>query len=117
MIRGRPRQQRRRRRCKRRYWRPCYPTIPMRLGTRILLLMLLITVGTSATLAAVVTFNFTRFETRRADEEISRAIGGYLAPLEDRHRQMQKIVRALLEAPAARSQLQAADESGDPAAR
>ena len=89
----------------------------MRLGTRILLMMLLITVGTSATLAWVVTLNFTRYETRRADEEIARAIGGYVSHLEDRHRQIQKVVRALLEAPAARSQLQAADEFGDPAAR
>src|SRR4029450_12018038 len=89
----------------------------MRLGTRILLLMLLSTVGTSATLAWVVTYNFTQYETRRADEEIDRAIAGYVAHLEDRQRQIQKVVRALLEAPAARSQIQAADEAGDPAAR
>ncbi|HEY8666866.1 MAG TPA: SpoIIE family protein phosphatase [Tepidisphaeraceae bacterium] len=89
----------------------------MRLGTKILLLMLLITVGTSATLAWVVTLNFTRYETRRTDDRITRAIGGYLSHLEDRHRQIDKIVRALLEAPAARSQLQAADEGGDASAR
>ena len=88
----------------------------MHLGTRILLMMLLITVGTSAALAWVVTLNITRYETRRADDEITRAIAGYVSHLDDRHRQMQQIVRALLEAPAARSQLQAADEAGDPAA-
>jgi serine phosphatase RsbU (regulator of sigma subunit) len=89
----------------------------MTLGTKILLLMLLITVGTSATLAWIVTMNVTFYETRRADERISTAIGRYVSQLEDRHRQVAKIVRALLEAPATRSQLQAADESGDPSAR
>src|SRR5256885_2003251 len=89
----------------------------MRLGTRILLLMLLITIGTSATLAWVVSLNFTRYETRRADEEIGRAIGSYLSRLDDRQRQGHKIVRALLEAPAARSQPQGAGEGGGAAAR
>src|SRR5882757_9197729 len=86
---------------------------PMSLGTKILLLMLLITIGTSAALAWIVTFNVTRYETRRADERISIAISRYVSQLEDRHRQIAKIVRALLEAPAPRSQLQAADESQD----
>ncbi|MBC8107021.1 MAG: SpoIIE family protein phosphatase [Anaerolineae bacterium] len=89
----------------------------MRLGTKILLLMLLITIGTSAVLAWLVTFNVTRYETRRANEKISQAIGRYMSHLEDRHRQVERITRALLEAPAPRSQLQAADESNDPAAR
>src|SRR3954471_21971689 len=89
----------------------------MKLGTRILLLMLLITVGTAAALAWVVTLNVTRYETRRADERISQAIGQYVTRLEDRHHQVDRIVRALLEAPAPRSQLQAADEAQDPAAR
>jgi serine phosphatase RsbU (regulator of sigma subunit) len=89
----------------------------MRLGTKILLLMLLITVGTSATLAWIVTLNVTRYETRRADEKIGQTIERYVTQLGDRHRQIDRIVRALLEAPAPRSQLQAADESGDPAAR
>src|SRR6266550_3961619 len=89
----------------------------MSLGTKILLLMLLITIGTSATLAWIVTLNVTRYETHRADERISTAIARYVSQLEDRHRQVVRIVRALLEAPATRSQLQAADESGDPSAR
>jgi hypothetical protein len=88
----------------------------MRLGTKILVLMLLITIGTAATLAWLVTLNVTRYETRRADERISQAIGRYVSQLEDQHRQIQKVVRALLEAPATRSQLQAADESHDPSA-
>src|SRR5918912_1528394 len=78
--------------------------------------MLLITVGTSAVLAWLVTLNVTPYENRRADERISQAIARYVSSLEERHRQIQKVVRALLEAPAARSQLQAADESQDPTA-
>src|SRR5688500_8179066 len=89
----------------------------MKLGTKILLAMLIITVGTSAMLSWIVTLNVTRYETRRADERISMAINRYVAQLEGRHLQIVKIVRALLEAPATRSQLQAADESGDPSAR
>jgi serine phosphatase RsbU (regulator of sigma subunit) len=88
----------------------------VRLGTKILLLTLLITIGTSATLAWIVTLNVTRYETRRADENISQTIGQYVSGLEERHRQIEKVVRALLEAPAARSQLQAADEAADPSA-
>jgi serine phosphatase RsbU (regulator of sigma subunit) len=88
----------------------------MRLGTKILVLMLLITIGTAATLAWLVTLNVTRYETRRADERIAQAIGRYVSQLEDHHRQVQKVVHALLEAPDARSQLQAADESHDPSA-
>src|SRR5262245_19394756 len=89
----------------------------MRLGTKILLLMLLITIGTSGVLAWLVTLNVTRYETRRANEKIQQAIGRYMSHLEDRHRQVDRITRALIEAPAPRSQLQVADESNDPAAR
>lgn len=79
--------------------------------------MLLITIGTSAALAWLVTLNVRRYETRRADQRISEAIARYVTQLEDRHRQVQRIVVAMLEAPASRSQLQAADESQDPSAR
>src|SRR5437764_10074561 len=89
----------------------------MRLGTKILLLMLLITLGSSAAVAWIVTLNVTSYETRRANEQISLAIKHYIAHLEERHQQINKIVRALMEAPVQRSQLQAADESNDPAAR
>src|SRR5436190_8689477 len=85
----------------------------MRLSTKILLLMLLITIGTSATLAWIVTLNVTNYETQRADQRISQAIDLYVSQLEDRHRQIQKVVRALLEAPAPRSQL---ENALDPAA-
>src|ERR1700754_5048850 len=89
----------------------------MRFGTKILLLTLLITVGTSATLAWVVTLNITRYETRRSDERISQAIDGYVTHLEDQHKQVDTVVRSLLEAPETRSQIRAADESTDPAPR
>jgi len=89
----------------------------MRLGTKILLLMLAITIGSSLIVAWIVTFNLTSHETRRANEEISLAIKRYLTRVDERHEQVNKIVRALMEAPVQRSQLQAADESNDPAAR
>ncbi len=89
----------------------------MRFGTKILLLALLIAVGTSATLAWVVTLNITRYETRRCDERTSAAIAGYVAHLDDEHRQIGKIVRTLLEEPKLRSMLQEADESSNAATR
>src|SRR5687768_18564163 len=89
----------------------------MRLGSKILLLMLLISIGTSGVLAWLVTRNVTRYETRRANEKIGQAIGRYMSHVEDRHRQVERITRALMEAPAPRSMLLAADESGDAAAR
>ena len=70
----------------------------MRLGTKILL-MLADHDRHVATLAWIVTLNVTTYETRR-DERISLAIERYLAQLEDHHRQVEKIVRRILEAPA-----------------
>ena len=46
----------------------------MRLGTKILLMMLLITVGTSAALAWIVTLNVRAYETRRANDKVTEAI-------------------------------------------
>src|SRR4051812_15266488 len=89
----------------------------MRLGTKILLLMLLITLGSSAAVAWIVTLNVTSYETRRANEQISLAINRYIVHLDDRHHQIDKVVRALLEAPVQRSQLQAADDPADTPAR
>src|SRR3954469_14056526 len=89
----------------------------MRLGTKILLLMLLITLGSSAAVSWIVTLNVTAYETRRANDEISLAIKHYIAHLDDRHHQIDKVVRALLEAPVQRSQLQAADDPADTASR
>src|SRR4051812_28423047 len=88
----------------------------MKLGTKIMLLMLLITIGTSALLAWIVTINVTRYETTRAQKRISSAIDRYVSRLDDRHRQVRTIVKNLVEAPAVRSQLQAV-EQGDEGAR
>ncbi len=89
----------------------------MRIGTKILLLMLLITIGSSAILSWIVTLNVTAHETERADAQISHAIARYLRHLDDQHQQVSRIVRALLEAPAQRSLLQAAGDSVNLGAR
>src|SRR4051812_44999874 len=89
----------------------------MRIGTKILLLMLLITIGSSAILSWIVNHNVTSYETERADAQISHAIARYLRHLDDQHQQVSRIVRALLEAPAQRSLLQAAGDSTNAGAR
>ncbi|HEV8607004.1 MAG TPA: SpoIIE family protein phosphatase [Tepidisphaeraceae bacterium] len=89
----------------------------MRIGTKILLLMLLITIGSSAIVAWIVTLNVTSHETERADAQISHAIARYLRHLDDQHQQVSRIVRALLEAPTQRSLLQAAGDSANLGAR
>src|SRR5689334_5823670 len=89
----------------------------MRLGTRILLLMLAITLGSCAAVAWIVTLSVTSYETRRADREISVAIARYLRHLEDRQQQISRVVRAMLEAPEQRSLIQAADDPSATSAR
>lgn len=89
----------------------------MRIGTKILLLMLLITIGSSAIVSWIVTLNVTAYETNRANDQISLAIARYVRHLDDQHRQISRIVRALLEAPAQRSLLQAAGDQADASAR
>ena len=89
----------------------------MRLGTKILLLMLAITIGTAAAVAWIVTLSVTSYETQRADREISVAIARYVRHLEDRQQQISRVVRALLEAPEQRSLIQAADDPAAESAR
>ena len=86
----------------------------MRISTKILLLMLLITLGLSAAVSLIVTLNVTHYETDRADAQISAAIQSYRSRLTERHEQIIRIVQALLEAPAQRSLLQAADDADPP---
>ncbi|HEX4797387.1 MAG TPA: PP2C family protein-serine/threonine phosphatase [Humisphaera sp.] len=86
----------------------------MRISTKILLLMLLITLGLSASVSSIVTLNVTHYETDRADAQISAAIQSYRSRLNERHDQITRIVQALLEAPAQRSLLQAADDADPP---
>jgi serine phosphatase RsbU (regulator of sigma subunit) len=89
----------------------------MRIGTKILLLMLSITIGASAVVSWTVTLSVTSYETERANDQISLAIARYQRHLEDQYQQVNRIVRALLEAPAQRSLLQAAADSSDASAR
>jgi serine phosphatase RsbU (regulator of sigma subunit) len=88
----------------------------MRIGTKILLLMLLITIGTSAVVSWTVTLSVTDYETDRANDQISLAIARYQGHLDEQYQLVSRIVRALLEAPAQRSLLQAASDGSDPAA-
>src|SRR5438132_232272 len=89
----------------------------MRIGTKILLLMLLITIGTSAVVSWTVTLSVTSYETDRANDQIALAINRYVRHLNEQHLLVSRIVRALLEAPAQRSLLQAAGEGSDLAAK
>lgn len=89
----------------------------MRLGTKILLLTLLITIGSSSAVAWIVSRSLTAYETDRAHEQISWAIARYLRHLDERHQQISRVARAMLEAPAQRSLLQAADDPADRASR
>jgi serine phosphatase RsbU (regulator of sigma subunit) len=89
----------------------------MRLGTKILLMMLVITIGSSAVVGWMISRTLTNYETDRANEQISRTIARYVRRLEERHQQISRVVRAMLEAPAQRSLLQAADDPADRASR
>jgi serine phosphatase RsbU (regulator of sigma subunit) len=89
----------------------------MRIGTKILLLMLLITVGSAAIVTWIVTLNVTTYERQRANDQISVAIARYVRHLDDQRVQVSRVVRALLEAPAQRSLLQAAGDPTDTASR
>ena len=81
------------------------------------MLMLLITVGSSAAVSWIVTMSVTKHETERANDQISLAISRYARHLETQHQQMSRIVRALLEAPAQRSLLQSAGDPADSGAK
>src|SRR4051812_9280477 len=70
--------------------------------------MLLITIGSSAIVAWIVTINVTHYETDRANDQISLAIARYVRHLDDQYQEVSRVVRALLEAPTQRSLLQAA---------
>src|SRR5258705_9948300 len=89
----------------------------MRLGTKILLLMLLITIGSSAIVSWIVRSHVTSYETERANDQISLAIARYVRHLEDHSQQVNRVVRALMEAPAQRSLVQAADDPADTSSR
>jgi C4-dicarboxylate-specific signal transduction histidine kinase len=87
----------------------------MRIGTKILLLMLLITIGSSSIVSWIVTINVTRYETERANDQISLAINRYLRGLSDHYQQLNHIVQVMLGDPALRSLLAATDDQGESA--
>ena len=89
----------------------------MRLGTKILLLMLLITVGSSAIVTWLVTMRVTKYETQRANDQISVAIERYLKQLDEHYRLVKLAVQDILEEQEPRSFLQAADDPAGTAAR
>ena len=84
----------------------------MKLSTKVLLLVLGVTLGTSALVIWVVTLNATRFESHRAAAAINAAIQRYLVRIGERHRQIDRSVRGVIESPEIRSLFQRAD-AGD----
>jgi len=89
----------------------------MRIGTKILLLMLLITIGSSGLVAWIVTFSVTRYETGRQDYQISLAIGRYVRQLDEHCREISHLVQVLMGDPTMRSLLEAADDADNQSAR
>src|SRR5579872_4361078 len=82
----------------------------MSLGTKILLLMLAITVGCSAVVSWIVTLNVTGYERDRNDQLISFAITRYQRELESHNQQISRIVQTVVGDPENRSYLQGAEE-------
>ncbi len=94
--------------------RHCCHSSHMRIGTKILLLMLLITAGSSAVISWIVTLQVTRYETDRVNGQIAQAIDGYLRQVEGLAQKCTTIAGLMLQEPTPRSFLQLADDpSGD----
>src|SRR5437763_15351106 len=89
----------------------------MRIGTKCPLLMLLITIGSSAMVSWLVRRNVTSYETDRANDQISLAIASYVRHLDDHYLQVNRIVRAMMEASTQRDLLHVADDPAGTAAR
>jgi serine phosphatase RsbU (regulator of sigma subunit) len=89
----------------------------MRLATKILLLMLLITIGSSAIITWLLTMRVTKYETQRANDQISLAIDRYHKQLDLRYLVVSVKVRTILEDSEPRSYLQRADDPAGIAAR
>lgn len=84
----------------------------MRLGTKILILTLTITLALSGTVVWVVTRDLTAHETSRAHADIDRAVSGYFSRIEALHERVHDFVTLVIEDPQNRSQLELLD-SGD----
>jgi hypothetical protein len=85
----------------------------MRLGTKILLVTLAITLGLAGIIVWVVTRDLTRHETERAQADIGRAVSNYFERIELLHDKVRSIVLLLLEAPHNRAQLELLDEEDE----
>src|SRR5688572_9144248 len=77
----------------------------MRLGTKILLLILAITLGLAGMVIWVVTRAVTQRETKRAGADIKRTVTDYFTGVEEMHLRNARIVRLLLGDPKSRAEL------------
>jgi serine phosphatase RsbU (regulator of sigma subunit) len=89
----------------------------MGIGTKILVLMLLMTIGSSGLVAWIVTLSVTHYETDRQDHQISLAIGRYVRQLDEHCQEISHLVQVLMGDPTMRSLLEAADDPGNESAR
>src|SRR5688572_24555625 len=88
----------------------------MRLGTKILILTLAITLALAGLIVWVVTRDLTAHETERAQSDIRRAVSDYFGRIESLHAENFRLVTLLMEDPQNSAQLEALDE-GDEQAR
>lgn len=88
----------------------------MRLGTKILILTLAITLALAGLIVWVVTRDLTARETERAQSDIHRAVSDYFARIESLHAEVLRFVTLLMEDPQNAARLEALDE-GDEQAR
>ncbi len=88
----------------------------MRLGTKILILTLAITLALAGLIVWVVTRDLTAHETDRAQSDIRRAVSDYFERIESLHAEDFRLVTLLMEDPQNGAQLEALD-AGDELAR
>ncbi len=88
----------------------------MRLGTKILLVTLAITLGLAGLIIWVVTRDLTEHETERARADIRRAVSNYFRQIDEKVESDGKVVRVLMEDPQNIGQLEALSND-EPSAR
>jgi hypothetical protein len=84
----------------------------MKLGTKVLLILLAITVGLSARHTWVVGWKVTQQERRQADQQIGDAINDFRARIDERNRQIYQTVRKNWKCPVTRSLVQRIGRAG-----
>jgi class 3 adenylate cyclase len=87
----------------------------MRLGTKILLVTLAITLGLAGLIIWVVTRDLTDHETQRARADIRRAVSGYFQQIDALHDEAEGYVRVLMEDPQNSAQLESLSNDEDSA--